>query len=189
MSTPERRNFFRIDQDIIFEYRPVDVHFVENNEAEAAFESDPSMTLLAELRKIDKEAQKTLKVLSEKQRLLSDYLQRLNKKVDLIARHSMFNMGKDQQAQRLNLSEGGLAFESNRALYKGNFLVLRLIFLPSYTPVIVFARVTRCDNVENRHKVAAKFHQLSDNDRQVIARQILKAQVAQRKQVNAPSKG
>ncbi len=182
MTTQERRNFYRVDQSVIFEYRNIDVHTAENGDPEACFGDDTSMQLIMELRRVDKEAQKTLKIISDKQHLLADYLQRLNSKIDLIARHSMFTSNKENQSQKLNLSEGGVAFECSRALYKGNYLVLRLIFLPSYLPVIVFAKVIRCQSDGDCHKVAAKFHNLTDNNRQVLTRQVLKAQVMKRKE-------
>lgn len=184
----ERRNYFRVDQDVIFEFRSVDVHSAENDEAELIFDDDTSMQLITELRRVDREAQQTLKIINDKQRLLGSYLQLLNNKIDLIARHSMFTAQKGNQSHRLNLSEGGVAFECNRALYKGNFLVLRFIFLPSYTPVIVFAKVIRCQSEGNTHKIAAKFHRLRDNDRQILARQVLRAQMSHRKRNNNSEK-
>src|SRR5690606_18935566 len=125
-----------------------------------------------------------LKLLSEKNRLLGDYLNSLSSKIDLIARHALFvQSGQDQEkpTERINLSEDGIAFISNRAIYKGNFLVLRLIFLPQYVPVIIFAKVVRCDAKNKLHQVAAKFHRISDQSRQDLSRQILKAQVSQKK--------
>lgn len=184
MTTHERRSYFRVDQDIMFEYRSADVHMVESDNPEAAFNDEISMQMISELRKIDRDANQTLKIISDKNRLLADYLQRLNHKIDLIARYSMFTAGSDCKTQRLNLSEEGIAFVSNKVLYKGNFLALRLIFLPSYIPVIIFAKVIRCQSEGNDHKVAAKFHQLKDNDRQILVRQVLKAQVNDRKQQN-----
>lgn len=184
---PERRNTFRINNDVIFDFRVVDSHTAEEQEPEQAIGDGIALHLVAELRRIDREAQQLLKIITDKQRLLGDYLQKLNQKIDLIARHSMFSSGQNGGTVRVNLSEEGVAFRSDRALYKGNFLVLRMIFLPSYTPVIVFASVSRCeDEGDEGYRIGAKFHRLREQDRQELARQIIKAQVSHRKRSSPP---
>lgn len=177
----ERRSYFRINQDVIFEYRSIDVHTAQNDEPEQAMGGGAGLDLIGELRRIDREAQQSLKILANKNRILGDYLQRMSQKIDLIARFSVFAHTPDSAPSRINLSEGGLAFKSDRTLYKGNFLVLRLIFLPTYTPVVVFANVTRCDPYKNGYQIAAQFHRLRDEDRQALAREILKSQVQARR--------
>lgn len=184
MTTPEpseRRSFFRVDQDVVFDYKQIDTHTVQTKAPEEAIDGGIAMHLVGELRQIDRETQQMLKVIGDQDRLLGEYLTKLNTKVDLIARHSMFSVHQGNHATRLNISEGGVAFKGNKALYVGNFLVLRMIFLPSYTPVIVFAKVIRCEADSNEYRIAATFHDISDQDRQELARQVMKAQVNHRK--------
>lgn len=180
----ERRDFFRVSHDVLFDFKIIDSYTAENGDPEGEFADSVSLHLLNELRRLDKDNVQVLKLLTEKNRLLGDYLGSLSNKIDLIARHALFvQSGQDQEkpTERINLSEDGIAFISNRAIYKGNFLVLRLIFLPQYVPVIVFAKVVRCDAKNKLHQVAAKFHRISDQSRQDLSRQILKAQVNQKK--------
>lgn len=177
----DRRNFFRLSQDVIFDYRPVDVHTAEQASPEAAFGTDTALDLVGELRRIDRDAKQLLKILNDKNRILGDYLNKLNQKVDLIARFCVFSSTPDSEPKRINLSEGGVAFNAERSLYKGNFLVLRMIFLPTYNPVVVFAKVVRCDEAKNHYQIAAQFHRLREQDQKAIAREIMKAQVKSRK--------
>lgn len=180
----ERRDFFRVSQDVIFDYKIVDAFTAENDSPEIEFEDSVSLSLLNELRRLDRDNIQTLRLLTEKNRLLGDYLQTLSSKIDLIARHTLFaqdGANRDRPKTRINLSEEGVAFMAERALYKGNFLALRLIFLPNYAPVVVFAKVIRCDPKDNSYQVAAKFYRLADKDRQELSRQIMKAQVTQKK--------
>jgi hypothetical protein len=180
---PERRNTFRISNDVIFDFRIIDSQTAQEQEPEQAIGDGMALHLVAELRRVDREAQQLLKIINEKQRLLGDYLHKLNQKVDLIARHCMFTTGENRSTAHINLSEEGVAFCTDRVLYKGNFLVLRMIFLPTYTPVIVFASVNRCeDQGDEGYRIGAKFHRLREQDRQELARQIIRAQVSQRKQ-------
>lgn len=179
---PERRNTFRINHDLIFDFRPVDNRTAEEQEPEQVMSDGAALHLVAELRRIDREAQQLLKIIADKQRLLGDYLQKLSQKIDLVARHSLFSNSTQSPTERINISEGGVSFRNDRALYKGNFLVLRMIFLPSYTPVIVFASVSRCvEEGDDGYRVGATFHRLREQDRQELARQLLKAQASHRK--------
>jgi len=180
----ERRDFFRVDQDVLFDYKVVDAFSAENDPPAIEFEDSVSLSLINELRRLDRDSVQTLRLLTEKNRLLGDYLQTLSNKIDLIARHTLFAQSSEageRPKTRINLSEEGVAFIAERAVYKGNFLALRLIFLPNYVPVVVFAKVIRCDAKDERYQVAAKFHRLSDKDRQELSRQILKTQVSQKK--------
>lgn len=181
----ERRSFFRVDQEVIFDYKQIDTHTVETRPPEEAIDGGTAMQLVRDLRQLDRDAQQLLDSIGEENRLLADYLTKLNTKTDLIARHCMFSAHQGHHATRLNISEGGVAFKGTKALYVGNFLVLRMIFLPSYTPVIVFAKVIRCESDGDEYRIAALFHDLADQDRQELARQVMKAQVSQRKRTSS----
>lgn len=180
----QKRDYFRINQDVIFDFKPVDSYSADNHQAETEFEDAVSLNLLDELRRLDQNSVQTLRALTEKNRLLGDYLQTLSIKIDLIARHALFTRDPHAQAQRttrINLSEDGLAFICERALYKDSYIAVRMIFLPSYSPVTTFAKVLRCQPKDNEYNVAVKFHRLADAERQELSRQIMKAQTKSRK--------
>jgi len=178
----DKRDFFRVSQDLIFDFKPADTYSAENETAESEFEDSVSLSLIKELKRLDRDNVQTLRLLTEKNRLLGDYLQSLSSKIDLIARHSLFAQeSATQNKTRINLSEDGLAFISERAIYKDSYVAVRLIFLPSYSPVMTFAKVLRCEPREERYQVAAKFHRLDENDRQELSKQIMRAQVNNRR--------
>ncbi len=176
----ERRDFFRISHDVLFDYKLIDSHTAAQDDAGSEFAD--ALPLLKELRRLDKDSAQTLKLIADKNRLLADYLQNLSQKIDLLARHSLVTQAdKDKASERVNLSEDGIAFVSPRTIYKGSYLAIRMIFLPHYVPLFLFAQVVRCEAKKESYQIAARFHRLSDADRQVLSRQILKAQVSQKK--------
>jgi hypothetical protein len=195
-SSTNRRNYFRINQDVVFDFRSVDAYQANHGDPAEAFEDASAVGLATELRRIDKSAAQSLKNLADTNPLLGDYLQLLSQKIDLVARHTLLTdkTQENHKRKRINLSEAGIAFNSERAVYKGKFLAVRLIFLPSYVPFMAFAEVIRCQSktavssatgIEQDHHaesfhIAARFHRLPDKDRQELSRQILKAQVADR---------
>ena len=189
-SGPDKRDFFRIDEDIHFEFRSVSASFVEDKDVGDAFDdADESLRLIDQLNKIERESHQSLKILTDKNRLLGDYLSTLSQKIDTIGRHIAFTSEeslKQRPKTRVSLSEDGVGFICDRPLYKGSFIALRLIFLPNYTMANSFAQIMRCVEKGDNFQVAAKFHGIYDKDRQRISKQILKAQVRSRK-TNPPA--
>lgn len=184
-NTRDKRDTFRIDEDIHFEFKPVSKNSVEDIAIEAAFDdNDDALRLINRLTSLDQEGSKILKAIQAKNTLLGDYLSILNNKIDSIGRHLAFNAEeslKQRPKTRVSISEDGIGFICDRPLYKGSFIAARLIFLPDHTVACGYAQIVRCVEKEDKYQVAAKFHRIYDRDRQVIARQVLKSQVRARK--------
>ncbi|WP_096085792.1 PilZ domain-containing protein [Agaribacterium haliotis] len=181
----DRRDSFRIDEDVHFEFKLVASTAIKEQAAEQLFEGeDDALQLVHKLSQLDKKASQSLKLIAEKNRLLGDFLNNLNQKVDLIGRQLLLNSEqslKSRAKTRVSLSEDGIGFICERSLYKDSFIALKLIFLPHYAMACSYAQIVRCVQKEDKYQVAAKFHQIYDKDRQTIARQVLKSQVQARK--------
>lgn len=175
-STKERREFFRIDDDVIFDVQPVDKQTVDTLPAIDVASDGPSWQALEALSALDQKTQHFASALNTKQPALGQYLSLINDKIDLIARHSVFSHYQHLPKTRISLSEDGLAFKSPRMLYKNSFIVVRIIFLPHFAPVVSFAQVIRCESRDNSYNVAAKFYQLARSQQQVIVNTLIKAQ-------------
>lgn len=196
VKTSDKRNFFRIFKDVVFDFKCVDVDVVERDKPEDIFDNKAHLNLLNKFKHIDREHNNALKLLTDKNRLLGDYLGSLNQKLDLIAQHILFSDNEHSEAEasaadtsgeikknriRVNLSEDGVSFISPRALYKGSFIAIRLVFLPSYTVVSSFAKILRCDARDKRYQAAAQFYRLGATEQQEISREIMKTQMQQKR--------
>ncbi len=180
----EKRDFFRIDQDVHFEFKPIDNYAADNQGPDELLDDSVAFSLINELKKIDREQQQSLKLLSDKNRLLGDYLKSVSAKIDRVARHVVFSHEdslKTRPRTRINLSEEAIGFVADRPLYKGSHIALRLVFLPGYATISGFAKVVRCEQKDERYQVAARFHRLPDKERQVIAKQVMRAQIRKKK--------
>ncbi|WP_054113587.1 PilZ domain-containing protein [Marinagarivorans algicola] len=175
-SAKERREFFRIDNDVIFDVQPVDKQTIGTMPAIDVVSDGPSWQVLEALSALDQKTQHFASALNTKQPALGQYLGLINDKIDLIARHSIFSHYQHLPKTRISLSEEGLAFKNSRMLYKNSFVVVRIIFLPHFAPVVSFAQVIRCESRDNSYNVAAKFYQLAPAQQQVIANTLIKAQ-------------
>ncbi|HEY7773550.1 MAG TPA: PilZ domain-containing protein [Marinagarivorans sp.] len=172
----DRREFFRIDDDVIFDVHPVDADTAAHGTARDVVSEGPSWEVLESLTEIDTKTQAICANFTSKQATLARYLKLLNDKIDLLARHTVFSSYQHLPKTRISLSQDGIAFKNARMLYKGSFVVLRIIFLPRFTPVITFAQIIRCESRDNSYNVAAKFYRLDADQQQVITKTLIKAQ-------------
>ncbi len=187
----ERRSHFRIDENLHLEYRVVDQDTANRGDPSQLFPGAEALKLYADLKAIEAEGAQLLLQIKNQNRQLADYLHGLNRKIDLLGQHVMAehrppSISGDTRA--VNLSEGGIAFNSIKPIYKDSFIALRLTFLPSYAGVTLFARVIRCEAGRNdNHHIAAKFHRLNSAQRQLISKQIMRAQLAAKRRQGTSS--
>lgn len=182
--TQEKRSFFRITDDLILDYRQVDAFTADNQKSDSIFPESAALTLFAEFRRLDTDSAQLLTGIGETNRALADYLAILNRKVELLTQQVMASQHQNTMVKptRVNISEGGIAFISEKSLYKGSFLALRLLFLPSFMGVTTFARVIRCDeSSEKTYQIAAKFYHIGSTQQQILSRQIMQQQIKAKK--------
>lgn len=196
--TKERRNYFRVNQEVIFDFHSVDAYTAENDAAAAQFNDTLPLQMLAEFRQIDKQAQELQHQLSETNRALVEYLSYTNRKIELLAREMIAQQRPDfrDNTSKINLSEAGIAFLSEKAYYKGSYLALKLVFLPHFTGVSLFAQVIRCEPAQKSEKdgkesdlyhIAAKFYRISEPEQQILAKTVLDAQLAAKRHAKPDS--
>lgn len=182
----ERRSFFRINENIALEYREVDDAVALHGEPEQLYADAVTSGLHAELKKIDSENAALLFQLKNENRTLGEYLHNLNRKIDVLGQQLMSEHmppALTQLPSQVNLSEGGIAFGSVKPITQNSYIALRMTFLPGHAGVIVFARVVRCEPGESGdYQIAATFIRVKDAQLQVIGQQIMRAQMADRRQ-------
>lgn len=180
--TLDRRDYFRVEDQIILRYRVVPPESVGHMQAERHFDNSEMFALLRELRQIDQEHNNVLRALAEQNRELGAYLKGLNRKVDLVANAlATLSHGQQQQAaQRVSISEGGIAFRADPNLATGKYLALELVLLPSHTGLALYGEVV--DSRDKNNLTAISFVGLRESDRQILAKHILQVQIAAKRQ-------
>lgn len=185
----ERRSSFRIDENIALEYRPVDGADLQKREPESYFENSGAVALYSEIKRLDADNAQLLYQLKNTNRALGEYLHNLNRKIELLSQQLMAEHkppALTNITRQVNLSEGGIAFGSSNPIEAGSYISLRLTFLPSYAGLILFAKIIRCELCKaGDYQIAAKFYRARDSQLQIIAQQIMRAQLADRRQQHA----
>jgi hypothetical protein len=179
----ERRRYFRIDDDVILSFRAVEAACMELRD-----EDDPqpdAFTLSTHLELLGLESRSLLRRIEREDPLLGDYLRLLEQKIDLIGRGLMSREADTSHnpARRVSLSASGLAFNASNGFTLGDTLELKLILPPSLVGLRAYGRVVQCrkgwaQDPTDFH-IAVDFVGLSERDRELLIRHIIKRQSQQ----------
>lgn len=179
--TTERRAYYRIQDRIALQI---------SEDPQQAQQDSVLFGLLNELYVLELEAQPLLRSISEQQRTLVNYLKITNKRIDLLAnalaQSLLDTLGEPQP---VTLSEGGISFISEQSFAAGSQISLKAILLPQAFAVQLMAKVIRCHPTEQGYCIAARFAELTDTQRQVLARHIMQRQAQERREARAELQG
>lgn len=178
MPTPdkkERREYYRIHDEIALQISTDDRDFINESSL---------FNLLNELYVLEHEAQPLLRAISEQQRTLLNYLKITNKRIDILAQALAQNLLKDfADPKQVTLSENSLSFFSEEDYAEGTLLYLKLLLLPQAFALQLTARVvSRRENLNGHRRIAVIFEELTEPQRQILARHILQKQAQERRQ-------
>jgi hypothetical protein len=183
MPVHERRQHFRIDDHIYFNYRVI---------GPGEFCSDLSVTnqLLGEngqkymeatqyFQNIDYELAELTQALAMKDASIAHYLNLLNAKIDYLARQLL--MANKIQMRKVNISLGGMSFKSKEKLQEKANLKMIIYVKPKMVPIILDAVVIYCQyQNENSYRTSVEFLQLTTEQEQLLSQHILLAQAKNR---------
>lgn len=182
----DRRNYFRIDDVSILYHRPL-----QNGEASAQGLPDKlsidKLTLKARFEYLTREIKPLCKTIEENNPKLAQYLSAIDAKLNMLSEVLMDTVvdDLDKQPQKVNISAGGLSFDSDSALTPGSVMELCVVLLPTNVGIYSHARVVSCkkDADSNEagkiYKVAVEFIKMDDEFRDLISRHVLKREQAE----------
>lgn len=173
--TDDKRDFFRIRDRLALKVKPIDGPDLDS----AADDESPLFSLLSDLHMLDYESQHLLRQIAERDRALAQYLKIINKRIDLVGKALAMQLAGDlSEPQDVTLSEGGMSFCADQAYPIDSWLMLRMVLMPSPLGLVLPARVTHCEAgpEADQWTMGVSFENLSDAQRQLLARHILQKQ-------------
>ena len=183
MPVHERRQHFRIDDHLYFDYRVI---------GPGEFCSDLSITnqLLGEsgqrymeathyFQNIDYELAELTQAMGLKEPALAHYLNLLNAKIDYLSRQML--MTHNVQLRKVNISLGGMAFKTTELLKEKTNLKVVIYTKPKMIPIILDAVVVYSQyQSETNYRTSISFNGLTNEQEQLLSQHILQAQVRSR---------
>ncbi|MBF8740284.1 PilZ domain-containing protein [Pseudomonas guariconensis] len=178
----DRREYYRIEDSIALEISPLGA--AEALETDLLQDASPLFNLLSELHLADFESQHLMRQLSEKDRTLAAFLRVQNKRLDLFsAVMAQALLGEIGQPQPVILSEGGIEFAQATPIATDTRVAVKMVLMPRALGLLLRARVTHCDQrPDGLYEVGTEFIDMTDAQRQLLARYILQRQQQQRRQ-------
>ncbi|QXH48571.1 PilZ domain-containing protein [Pseudomonas xanthosomatis] len=178
----DRREYYRIEDRIALQISPLSA--AEALETELLQDDSPLFNLLSELHLSDFESQHLLRQLSEKDRTLAAFLRAQNKRLDLLSAvvaHTL--IGEIEAPIPVIISEGGIEFAQQQPIAAGSRVKVKMVLMPRAHGLLLRGKVTHCDRrPDGSFEVGTEFTDMTDAQRQLLARYILQRQQQQRRQ-------
>ncbi|WP_028693746.1 PilZ domain-containing protein [Pseudomonas cremoricolorata] len=184
MTTPdeERRGYYRIEDRMALQITPLSA--AELADSELTQGASALVALLSELHLADFESQHLLRQLSDKHRMLAAFLRAQNKRIDLLS--AVVAQGMLEQlgpAQNVMLAEDGVDSLSAQPITPGTRVAVQMVLMPRAHGLVLRGRISACQpRAEGDYALSTEFTELTDAQRQLLARHILQRQQQQRRQ-------
>jgi len=174
----ERRRFFRIDDEVALSYRVVSNDELLRGDGLKVTSNEPT-SLANELEKMNEVSRIHFRHVEKESPEVARYFSFIEAKINLLAHHLM--MGTDElfvkTTQPVNISGSGVSFTVADALNVGDCVEVKFVLMPSLASIKTFSKVVSCDPDDKQFKVAVEYNQLSDDDRDLLIRHVVKKQM------------
>lgn len=175
----ERRSFFRIDDEVSLSFRVVSGHETKRKPG-LTIGGVSGVALATEFEKMRANARVLFRHIEKDSPDIARYLGMLEDKLDMLQRAVLLDNGEliDQPTQHVNISGSGIAFESAVDVKPGDTLSLTFVLYPTLTGIAAYGTVVSCQSIESGgFRVAVEFTHLTDDDRDLLIRHIVKKQM------------
>jgi len=182
----ERREYFRIEDEIALDYR-----LVREDEVEALVERIRSrlvdrFTAASNFAATSRQMAHAIHKVQGDSPELARCLQALDNKLNMIAQLFVSEeMHIDEQPTReVTLSAGGLSFRAQHEVEVGSLMELRMVLFPSLVGILTISRVVHCDRMNDSNntfpwRIAVEYEHLRETDRELLVRHIMAKETEQ----------
>jgi len=175
----ERRGFFRIDDNVALSYRLVPPGTTSRENSPLRVDEGELLSLGNELERMREVSRILLRHVEKDLPDVARYLAHLESKIDLLAQHIVMDSDElfVKSTQAVNISGSGIAFTADESLNVGDFIELRFVLMPSLANIKTHSKVVSCQPDNGKFSVAVEFEYLSDDDRDLLIRHVVKKQM------------
>jgi hypothetical protein len=182
----ERREFFRIDDEIALDYRVLAEGEVEQVVERIDSRTPDRFTTSSSFAATSRQMTHLMHRIQSQSAELARCLQIIDQKLNTLAQLFVAEeMHIDQQPTReVNLSAGGVAFRAQQEIPTGALLELRMVLFPSMVGILTVSRVVHCERVEDSElpfgwQIAVSYEKLRETDRELLVRHIMNKETMQ----------
>lgn len=176
----ERRQHFRIEDRLYFNYRVMEPGEIYSDQAvlDDLLGKNGQRYLEAAhyFQNIDYELAELGQAISLKDKHIAHYLNLLNAKIDYLSRQML--MSNTLQLRKVNLSLGGMAFKTLELLKENTHLKIVIYTKPQMIPLILEATVVYSQyQTDHIYRTAVSFNHLTQQQEHILSQHILAGEV------------
>jgi predicted nuclease with TOPRIM domain len=173
--TQERRRFFRIEDIVSLKAEVIDEQQV-SEKLENFWKDQHQFSMRNEFNFKLEQHQADLRKISAKMPELGRYLGLLQQQLDILTDKLLQDEDKFTTLEKqVNLSAQGISFTSEESANEGDILELHLKLNPGKQKIVVFARVVKCEHIEDdsgHYKIALNFEHIHEADREILVKHV-----------------
>jgi len=175
----ERRQYFRIKNHLFMGYELFDPN-ATNKGSTQSNNSLPFAHLMEELNSLSEANKSYCQTLNSQQQATIDHLNFVNDKIEKLTGYMIESLNLAfSDLLEVDLSGGGIRFESDTALTLGQSLKLELVLVPEYHYLVALGEVVDCLEENNQFHIAISFKEIQEADRDAVIRHVFKRQSQQ----------
>ena len=176
MPVHERRQHFRIDDEVYYDYKILESG---NCYSETSITNDllsqggqRYMETVQYFQGLDYEMAQLTQIIALKDPAVAHYLNLMNAKIDFLVRN--MTMGDKTRMRKVNISLGGMAFRTKEKIVEKTSLKMVIYTKPKMVPIIVNARVVYSQYLSpDSHRTAVAFEGLTYDQEQLLSQHIM----------------
>ena len=181
----ERRRFFRIDDEINLFYKKVEPESIQGN-AELTADLLNNCSLAAALDMLAQESQLIFNRIERSDPDIAEYLKIMDSKINLLARTILMEGNElvEQRPHNVSLSASGVSFDCAQSFSAGDYLEVRILLTSCMAVIVSYGRVVYCrkngaGNDEFPFVVGMEYTQITEQDRELLIKHVVKRQMQQ----------
>lgn len=176
----ERRQYFRINGKVAVDYKVITEDEMQHGRLPTQFQVSPFFQLLTQLQECNHDSSYQLRKIAQKEPMIASYLELMNEKIDAIA-HAVAKSEVEFEnltAQEINLSEGGMSFNSTQPVELKSYLALKVVFEETHSGLLLYGQTLYCGEQDDDglYKIGVEFSEMPESSRMTVARYILTSQ-------------
>jgi hypothetical protein len=182
----ERREYFRIDDEVALDYRLIDQGEADNLRERIRSRVVDRFTAASSFNTTSRQMSHIIHRVQNQSPELARCLQAIDQKLNMVAQlfvSEEMNLST-QVALEVNLSAGGVAFRAPDRMEVGSLLELRMVVFPSLVGILTVSRVIQCEPVQDGNtdlpwQVGVAYEDLRETDRELLVRHIMSKETEQ----------
>ncbi len=176
----ERREYFRIDDEVALDYRVIDSSEMDRLLDKIQSRMVDRFTAASSFAATTRQMTHLIHKIQGQSPELARCLQAIDQKLNMIAQLFVSEEVREnlQDTREVNISAGGVAFRAQHEIPVGSLLELRMVLFPSLVGILTISRVIHCERVNDGNprfpwQVAVEYEHLKETDRELLVRHIM----------------